>query len=202
MEEIQVGSSGYPLTFLMIDSSDHINGKTGLSPTVKLSKRGAAGVTPAGTVSEIDSTNAPGWYKVATHPLDVGTLGPLILHATGTGADPVDTKFLVVAYNPESSGNLGLIGVPSGLPGSAAGVLLSANASNQASLNLTQAVPTSNTAETVGDALNGARVNAFGKWVWNTGVTPSSTLVLYAANGTTAIRTFYLNSLDAPTVRV
>lgn len=202
MEEIQVGSSGYPLTFLMIDSSDHINGKTGLTPTVKLSKRGAAGVTPAGTVAEIDSSNMPGWYKVTTHPLDVGTLGPLVLHASAGGADPVDSKYRVVAYDPENSGSLGLVGLPSGLPGSAAGLILSSTASNQVNLNLTQAVPTSNTAETVGDALNGSRVNAFGKWVWNTGVAPSSTLVLYAANGTTVIRTFYLNSITAPTVRV
>ena len=84
------------LLFLMVDSSDHLTGKTGLSPTVTLSKNGGTFASPIGTVSEI----ANGWYKVAGNATDSGTLGPLALHATATGADPVDVVFMVVAFDP------------------------------------------------------------------------------------------------------
>ena len=65
------------------------------------------------------------------------------------------------------------------------------------SLDLTQAVPTTNTAETVGDALNAARAQGFGKWVLS-----GTTLTLYANDGSTAVRTFTLDSSTAPTQRV
>jgi hypothetical protein len=65
-----------------------------------------------------------------------------------------------------------------------------------ANLNLSQAVPTSNTAQTVGDALNAARAQGFGKWVLS-----GTSLTLYAADGSTAIRTFTLDSATAPTQR-
>lgn len=88
-----------PLIFLMVDSTDHITGKTGLTCTVTLSKNGAAFGAPAGAVTEI----ANGWYKVAGNATDTGTLGPLILHASATGADPTDVLYQVVGYDPESA---------------------------------------------------------------------------------------------------
>jgi len=63
-------------------------------------------------------------------------------------------------------------------------------------LDMTQAVPTSNTAETVGDALNAARAQGFGKWVIS-----GTTLTLYANDGTTAVKSFTLNSATNPTSR-
>lgn len=87
-----------PLLFLMVDSADHISAKTGLSPTVTISKNGASFATPAGAVSEIGN----GWYKVAGNASDADTLGPLLLHATASGADPTDDQFDVVDYNPSS----------------------------------------------------------------------------------------------------
>jgi hypothetical protein len=65
-----------------------------------------------------------------------------------------------------------------------------------ASLNLAQSVPNSNSAQTVGDALNAARAQGFGKWVLS-----GTTLSLYAADGTTTVRTFTLDSATAPTQR-
>jgi hypothetical protein len=54
-------------------------------------------------------------------------------------------------------------------------------------IDLTQAVPTSNADNTVGDSLNAARAQGFGKWVLD----PSAkTLKLYAPDGTTVIQTF------------
>lgn len=63
-------------------------------------------------------------------------------------------------------------------------------------LDLTQVVPTTNTAETLGDALNAARAQGFGKWAKS-----GTTLTLYAADGTTVVRTFTLDSATAPTSR-
>jgi len=63
-------------------------------------------------------------------------------------------------------------------------------------LDLTQTIPTSNTPQTVGDALNAARAQGFGKWVVS-----GKTLNLYAPDGTTIIRSFTLNSATEPTSR-
>lgn len=65
------------------------------------------------------------------------------------------------------------------------------------SLDLTQAIPTSNTAQTVGDALNAARAQGFGKWVLT-----GTSLAIYAADGTTIVKTLTLDSSTAPTQRV
>jgi hypothetical protein len=70
----------------------------------------------------------------------------------------------------------------------------------KALLDLAQAVPTSNTAQTVGDALNAARAQGFGKWALNPLANPP-TLVLYAADGTTVVRSFTLNDPTSPTTR-
>lgn len=88
--DILKGSSGTPLLFLLVQSSDHITGLTGASPTVKIGKNGGTGAAPSGAVTEIDSTNLPGWYKVAGNATDTNTAGPLTLHASATSADPFD----------------------------------------------------------------------------------------------------------------
>lgn len=94
---IQKLSSSRPLLFLLVQSSDHITGLTGASPTVTLSKNGGAFASPAGAVSEIGN----GWYKVAPNATDSTTFGPLVLHATAASADPCDDRFEVVAFNPD-----------------------------------------------------------------------------------------------------
>lgn len=96
---IKQSQTAHPLIFLMIDSSDHVSGKTGLSPTVTLSKNGGAFGAAAGAVTEISA----GWYKVAGNATDTATLGPLALHATGSGADPTDLIYDVVAFDPDTS---------------------------------------------------------------------------------------------------
>lgn len=84
--------------FLMIDESDHFTGLTGLTPTVTLSKAGGTFAAPSGSVSEVGN----GWYKVAGNATDTNTLGPLVLHASASGADPVDAIFEVVAFDPQA----------------------------------------------------------------------------------------------------
>lgn len=90
---LNFGVADKPIYFWMFDSSDHRSGKTGLSPTVKIKKNGVAAGTPAGAVSEVDSTNMPGLYQIAAHLTDVNTLGPLSLNATATGADASSDVF-------------------------------------------------------------------------------------------------------------
>jgi hypothetical protein len=63
-------------------------------------------------------------------------------------------------------------------------------------MDMTQSVPTSNTAHTLGDALNAARAYGFGKWVIS-----GTTLSLYASDNTTVIKTFTLDSGSYPTSR-
>jgi hypothetical protein len=125
--QIKNGSTAYPLVFMMVDSTDHISAKTGLSPTVTLSKAGAAFASPSGAVTEI----ANGWYKVAGNATDTGTNGPLILHATGTGADPTDTIFEVVAFDPQDAVRQGLTALPNVASGSAGAVLTSGTGTAQ-----------------------------------------------------------------------
>lgn len=97
---LQNGSATSPLPFLMIDVVDHITGKTGLSPTVTISKNSGAFAAPAGAVTEIGN----GWYKVAGNATDTNTNGTIALHAEATGADPFDGIVAqVVGYSPNGS---------------------------------------------------------------------------------------------------
>jgi hypothetical protein len=64
-------------------------------------------------------------------------------------------------------------------------------------IDLTPVIPaTGNTANTIADCLNAARAQGFGKWA-----IVGTTLTLYAADGTTAVRTFTLDSATVPTSR-
>lgn len=97
--KVKEDSAAYPLVFFMTDSTDHVTGKTGLSPTVTIRKPAGSFASPSGAVTEI----ANGWYQVAGNATDTSTLGPLLLHATATGADPVDMIYEVVAVDPQDS---------------------------------------------------------------------------------------------------
>lgn len=116
--QIKNSSTVYPLVFFMVDSADHITGKTGLTVTVTLSKAGGAFASPSGAVSEI----ANGWYKVAGNATDSNTNGPLALHATATGADPSDTLYEVVAVDPQDAVRLGLSALPNAAAEAAGGL--------------------------------------------------------------------------------
>lgn len=71
---------------LMIDTADHIAGKTGLTLAVKLSKNGAAFATITPTVTELEA----GFYSVALTTVHTDTIGDLAIHVTSAGADPTD----------------------------------------------------------------------------------------------------------------
>jgi hypothetical protein len=63
-------------------------------------------------------------------------------------------------------------------------------------LDLTQAVPLSNTANTLGDCFNASRADGFGKWT-----KVGAVLTLFAADGTTPVRVFTLDDSTNPTSR-
>ena len=143
----------------MIDSSDHICPKTGLSPTVTISKNGAIFAAPSGAITEV----ANGWYKVAGNATDSNTLGPLLLHASAAGADPVDECFNVVAFDPDDTVRLGLSALPNAAAEAVGGLYtrgsgpgqINQPANGQVDVN---AVKVSGTAQTARDL--GAQIDA------------------------------------------
>ena len=98
---LKQGQSTYHLVFMMIDSADHMTPKTGLFPTVTLSKNGAAFGAASGAVAEVTG-GSNGWYKVAGNATDTNTLGSLVLHATAAGADPTDAVFWVAVSDTDT----------------------------------------------------------------------------------------------------
>lgn len=128
MNQRQVSTTSYPMSFLMVDSTDHVTGKTGLSPTVTVSKNGAAFGSPAGAVTEL----ANGWYKLAGNATDRDTLGEFKIHATGSGADPTDRDYEIVTVDPFAA--LGAVASVAGnVAGSVASVAATVNATLVAS---------------------------------------------------------------------
>lgn len=153
---LKSSSTAKPLLFLMIDSTDHLSGKTGLTPTVTISKNGAAFAAPAGAVTEL----ANGWYKCAGNATDTDTLGPLVLHATASGADPVDDTFTVVAYDPDDTVRAGLTALPNAVANAANGLITNGSASGQ--LNVNSGVAQANIGQVAGFA---APATSLGSWL-------------------------------------
>jgi hypothetical protein len=121
--------------------------------------------------------------------------GAVLLQTTQTGVTiPIVTTVGSVS---------GAVGSVTGNVGGIAGIAFPANftslsitGSGYVALDLTQTVPLSNTANTIGDCLNASRAQGFGKWVIT-----GTQLQLFAADGTTVVRTFTLDSATAPTMR-
>lgn len=126
MQEILQSSTAHPLVFVLYDSSDHVTGKTGVSPTVTISKNGASFASPSGMIGEIGN----GFYIVSGNATDTNTLGMLALNATGSGCDQCTMGYLIVAYDPDAATNLGLSALPTASPGSANGVIVSGSNSD------------------------------------------------------------------------
>lgn len=127
MYPIKQSTTAQKLLFLMVQSSDHISGLTGASPTVTLSKNGGSFSSPSGAVSEV----ANGWYVVAGNATDTNTLGPLVLHATAASGDPTDVCYHVVAYDPQDAVHLGLSALPNTAVTSNASLITSGSGTDQ-----------------------------------------------------------------------
>jgi hypothetical protein len=93
----KVSTTTYPIVFMMVDSTDHVTGETGLTPTVTLSKNGGSYAAAAGSVTELGG----GLYALAGNATDRDTLGELWVHADGgAGVDKSDFKVDIVSHDP------------------------------------------------------------------------------------------------------
>jgi hypothetical protein len=97
-------STARNLMVFLVDSTDHVTGKTGLTLTITASKDGGA----LGSITPTVTERGTGWYNLALTTAHTDTLGDLALHITGTAADPLDLALQVVAFDPASATNLGL----------------------------------------------------------------------------------------------
>lgn len=96
MKQRAQGSTDYPITFLLVDETDHLTGKTGLTPTVEIAKNGTPPfAAPLGAVTEIGY----GWYRLAGNATDRNTLGEFLIHVEAPGADVMDDKYAIVPYS-------------------------------------------------------------------------------------------------------
>ena len=121
----------------------------------------------------------------------------LIIAATDTLAAAIDSTLSAATSAASSAGSAATI-VGSGTHGNAALKTL-IDAKPTAAQLLATAVATSNTAGTVGDCLNAARAQGFGKWVLNSS---TKELKLYGPDGTTVVATFDIGpDLTAPLTR-
>lgn len=148
-------STARNLAFLMVDSSDHVTGKTGLTVTVTLSKDAAAFAAAGGSVTEISS----GWYKIALNTTDTGTLGDLAIHCAATGADPTDFKEQVVAFDVGDTVRLGLIALPNVAAEAAGGLYTRGSGAGQINQNANGQVD-SRTVTMATDVITAAAIQA------------------------------------------
>lgn len=148
--------------------------KTGLTPTWVFLKKLSdnTDITPQPAVTEISGGQYKFTYDAEAHGEAAGQVD-----AGAAVPNPAD-RYVDVLLTRDSSRLQNAL--------SAAG----------ARLDLSQAVPTTNTAQSVGDALNAARAQGFGKWQLTGNV-----LHIYAADGTTVVRTFTLDNAVDPTSR-
>ena len=123
--------------------------------------------------------------------------------ATGTGANAGQVRVRFQRTGLATGGGGGVLNVDRLLMGFAQILSPPANWATErisgtgyVSIDMTEVVSLSNTTNTVGDCLNAARAQGFGKWVIS-----GTTLSLYAPDGSTVIRSFTLDSATAPTQR-
>jgi hypothetical protein len=100
MKERQVGSTNYPIGFLLVLKTDHITGAIGKAGTLnlKVSKNGGAFAAPAAPIVITEPGN--GWYSWAPKAADRDTLGELKIHVDEASCDPYDEKYDIVSYDP------------------------------------------------------------------------------------------------------
>jgi hypothetical protein len=89
-QALEIKKSATPkLPVVLIDSTDHITGKTGItSPTVYyVVQDGSAAQKTSPTFAELDATNMKGLYRLTLDSTMTGTVGKLVVYVTKTGCD-------------------------------------------------------------------------------------------------------------------
>ena len=97
MREI-VQNSAATVMMLLVDSTSHVTGMTGLALTdasVTISKVGSSFAT-RGAVTTIPAERGNGWYEVSLGSDDTNFVGDLVIHLSASGCDPTDRLVAVV----------------------------------------------------------------------------------------------------------
>ena len=92
------------VVFLLVDSTDHVTGKTGVSFTnssITISKNGSS-FAVRNILTAVPTEIGNGWYSVGLGTTDTDVVGDLVLHVTGASCDPADRLFVVEAYTGTS----------------------------------------------------------------------------------------------------
>jgi hypothetical protein len=152
--------------------------KTGLAPTWTLLKRLSdnGDISPQPVITEVGQGIYKFTFDAEAHGEAVGQID-----AGATLPNPSD-RYLDVLLSRDS------------------GRIQAALTANGAKLDLSQPIPLSNLAQTVGDALAAARAAGFGASRIDATVSPPK-WVFYAPDGVTPVREFTLNSTVNPTER-
>lgn len=172
---------------------------------------GSGQISPASGGVDVQTIKAQALTCAApvTVGANVGTAQPINFNGTSTSAmvkadvEQINAQTVTAAGAVTVAANVGTATAALAVDASGrvdVGKILgtaSAGAAGKVALDLAQTIPNSNTAQTVGDALNAARAQGFGKWTIS-----GTTLTLYAGDGTTVVRSFTLDSATAPTQRV
>lgn len=171
-------------------------------PTASHTTLGSFGATIGNLVSSIWSAATRTLSSLASNAADIASG---VWNATASSYDTAGSTGNKLS-SAASAGDPWTTAIPGSYAAGTAGYIVGTNLDDPVSsraapgdnmtLDLTQAIPTSNTAQTVGDALNAARAEGFGKWVLI-----GTTLTLYAGDGVTVVRTFTLDSATNPTQR-
>jgi hypothetical protein len=160
----------------------------------------------SGGFQEVSATHMPGVYEIGVPDSALAQGASVVMMLRGAAnMVPVLIEIELDAVNYQDSVRAGLTALPNAAASSSGGLLTFGTGAGQvaptagavvANLNLDQPVPVANPPQTVGDALNAARAQGFGKWVIS-----GTTLSLFAPDGTTPVRIFTLDSPIAPTQR-
>jgi hypothetical protein len=162
-----------------------------------------------GSVGSITGVTFPTNFSVLAIAASTGQVGidlTNIKQATTSTTLNNITIPTVTSVTGSVGGNVaGSVGSVTGLTTSAIAAAILASPSHplqtdgfgNALVSMTQAVSmTGNTANSVGDCLNAARAQGFGRWAL-----AGTTLTLYGSDNSTVVRTFTLDSSSAPTQR-
>lgn len=187
--------TGQAVSFYAFFSADK-QGKTGLGVTVDVRRSDGTALVTAATGVEIGG----GLYGYTLAGASVNVAGGYlaIFKTTDTTVDFQHLPALWVV----GAGWVQGIDATISSRAAAADILatpankLVTNSTGQVQVDMAQSVPTTNSPQTHGDALNAARAQGFGRWQLS-----GTTLTLYGADGTTVVRTFTLDSATNPTHR-
>lgn len=191
--------------FGIVDSGTHGNAAIkGFVDDIGVAGAGLTAIPSVGSV-----IGSVGSITGVTFPTNFGALG---INVSGhiSRVTLADTLTTYTGNTPQTGDAFARLGAPAGASVSAdiatrlapttAGRTLDVNATGGAEVDLAQSVsPTGNTANTIGDALNAARAQGFGKWSLNT---TTRIMTLYAPDGTTVVASFLIDpNLTAPLTR-